>query len=524
MKSEMRKPTVGQMEMSSEDVMFQMESDASRQVEPDENEEKVDVMLSVLLKWLSALTELEADQMPLLDDVFKLLVGSFDRLLLTTNQTKYAQWALFYVCSMKEEFVTRLFEHLFDIVQNPKYPPQQRQRACMYIASLSSRATYVKETTSQLVLDYMCSWMTKYIELQGETGKPDLHTHMLFYAMFHGIAYILRNVHESLFDVVSAKHTIQALGILVIVRSSLNPLKICSPALVHSFVDIMSKYGISFTNILQQNERLIVPTKDVFGPNSTLTDFFPYDPYLLRRSSAFLLPLYHYPEKYHKSRKNDALDGYATEGETEMDMDLSAPHGRLPDGEGDDEDTHTTETMMAMMDFGRGSMPLQLHNGKDQNDGSQQNDLFGSFDEKSSLSSGGHGSTSFGQASGSFNINPPTFGHAFGAPLVSPATSVSGFGSVSPSNGFISHSPMRGPSPSTDPGAFSVGSLEPRRNIQPKRVRDDSWAPSTPLSAAAFQPAVRASPAMSASPAASSSQNWGSSPLVSSSTSTLSEH
>jgi hypothetical protein len=523
------------MDTSSEDVMFQMESDMARSMEPDENEEKVDVMMSVLLKWLSSMVDLEADQLPLLEDVFKLLVGCFDRLLLTTNQTKYAQWALFYVCSMKEDFTMRLFEHLFDIVQNPKFPPQQRQRACMYIASLSSRATYVKETTTQQVLEYMCSWMTKYIELQGDLGKPDLSTHMLFYAMFHGVCYILRNVHESIFDVVSAKHTIQALGIVVIARCSLNPLKICAPALVSSFIEVMAKYGVSFTNVLQQNERLVIPTKDVWGPSSVLTDFFPFDPYLLRRSSAFLLPFYHYTERYQKFSKGDALEsGYATEGETEMDMDLRGHHGGVdqPEGDMDGEDAHTTESMMAMMDFGRGSMPLQLtnhhSNAMQSSSGSvQQNGLFGSFDEKSSLSSGGHGSNGFQQANGSFSSNQPTFGNPFGGPLISPATatsSLSGFGSFG--NGFVSQSPLRGPSPATDPGSFSlVGSLEPRRNTQAKRNRDENWMPSTPLSVAAFQPTGRPSPSPlpSTSPAASSSHAWGT-PLVSSSTSNPADH
>jgi hypothetical protein len=530
LKDEIRKPVPQGVELtSSEGFMFQMEADQSfnKQSEPDENEEKVDVMLHVLLGWCrDCLSDLDAEQLPLLEDVFKILVGIFDRLLLTTNQTKYAQWALFYVCSLKEDLVTRLFEHMFDIVQNPKFPPQQRQRACMYIASMTSRASYVKESTTQMVLNYMCQWMTQYIELQGDLGRPDLSTHVLFYAMFHGIAYILRNVHESLFDRPSAKHTIQELGILMIVRSGLNPLKICSPALVHSFVDVMNRYGISFTNVLQHNEKLVIPTKDVFGPNSALTAFFPFDPYLLRRSSVLFMPFYHYPEQYNKSHMmgNSSFEsGYATEGETEMDMDLTGDQDDLlrPEDGMDDEDARTTETMMVMMDFGRGSMPVASNSNKMQGllqqqsragDGGSDKDtqLFGSYDEKSSISSGGHGSNSFSQ-NGSFLTSQPSFGHAFGAPIASPGPN---------SNSFLSHSPLRGTSPATDPGYSLAGSLEPRRTFS-KRARDESWAPSTPVSAALFSPtATRTSPFVSISPSASTSSAWGGSPIVFSSTST----
>ena len=645
LKNEIRRPSFSHSSMeltSSEDgVMFQFESDGTSSssimgpksggvVEQDESEEKVDVMLSHLLKWMSELsgkslsanlsslsasssslavsssidvddvsstssttvatpthrshhraaaaaavggavivgvtvTSVAADAAQLPEEVFKILLGVFDRLLLTTNQTKYAQWSLFYVCRLREDFNSRLFEHLFDIVQNVKYPPQQRQRACMYIASLASRASFIKESTTQMVLNYMCNWMTQYVELQGDSGRPDLTTHVLFYAMFHAISYILKNVHDTLFDCPSAKLTIQELGINMIVRSPLNPLKVCSPALVQSFIEVMSKYGISFTNVIQHNEKLVLPARDMFGANSPLTDFFPFDPYLLKRSSAYLLPYYHFPEQqqHHKHRGDPFESGYATEGETEMDMDLRGHHDDHDVNGMDDEDTHTTESMMAMMDFGRGSMPsgaalstnatsgrMQISNvGGVHNALSSSGDalnastgLFGSFDEKSSLSSG-HGSNSFTQGGGfligglgannnaaasstSSSLHQPSFGHSFGVPFSSTATSATS------TNSFISHSPLRGASPSavslnnlnTGSSEFAVGSLEARRTPS-KRSRDENWAPSTPISAALFnhsatRPMNSFAIASSPSPTTSSSA-WGSSPVSHAATATV---
>lgn len=506
----MRRPAVNELNQSEE--MFHFEADTTtatpiKTVEMDENEEKVDMMLFTLLKWMSSLSELgpeDLERREMLGDVFTVLLGVYDRLLLTTTHTKYAQWPLFYICSLQEEFTMRLFDHLFNIVQNEKYPPQQRQRACMYIASHTSRATYVPESMTQQVLNYMCNWMSMYIDLQGDTAAPDASTHVLFYALFHGVAYILRLQHHTLFDRPAAKHTIQELHIPKIVNSALNPLKVCSSALVGPFVDVMSQYGVLFTNTLLQNERLVLPARDMFGPLSLLTDFFPFDPYLLRQSSAFLLPFYHFPEQSGKLniRTNTFESGYATEGETELDMYLRPDHSEHD--EMDEDDAHTTESMLAMMDFGRGSVQTKTPKKPDANEG-----VFGSFDDKSSISSG-QGS-SFSQASGNFNPPQQGFGMAFGVACASPATNGS----------FMSASPLRGPSPATDPG-FLVGSLEPRRSSS-KRARDDNWAPSTPLSAAIFTPTASKAPnpfSVSISPSTTASA-WGA-PIVS--TSTPSEH
>lgn len=477
--------------------MFHFESDptAAKMYEMDEQEDKIDTMLFDVLNWLYSLAPTGMDDMnrvEVLNDTFSILIGAYDRILLTTTHTKYAQWALFYICSLHEEFTLRLFDHLFNIVQNEKYPPQQRQRACMYIASHTSRAKYVPESMTQNVLNYMCNWMTMYIQLQGDAAAPDVSTHVLFYALFHGVAYILRLQHQTLFDRPSAKHTIQELGIPAIVNSALNPLKVCSPALVASFVDIMAQYGVYFTNTLQQNEKLVLPARDVFGPNSLLTDFFPFDPYLLRRSSTHLLPLYYFPEQDGKlnPRTNTFESGYATEGETELDMDLRPDRPQHDDM--DEEDAHTTESMLAMMDFGRGSVPLG-HSKKSSN----SEGLFGSFDEKSSVSSGQASSLS---ASGAFP-SQQGFGIAFGVPCASPASA-----------GFMSASPLRAPSPATDPGFFS-GSFEPRRSSS-KRARDENWAPSTPLSATAFTPSNNKpsnpfSVGISPSTSNISSSSWG---------------
>lgn len=462
------------VELASSEEMFHFEADPSavhpKHFEMDEQEDKIDTMLCDVLNWLVSLAPTGVEEMARLDvlnDTFNILVGAYDRLLLTTTQTKYAQWTLFYICSLQEEYSMRLFDHLFNIVSNPRYPPQQRQRACMYIASHAARAKYIPTSMAQSVLEYMCSWMTEYITLavtDASNGSgsvaPDASTHVLFYALFHGLAYILRLQHQNLFEDTAAKLTIEELGIPAIVESGFNPLKVCSSALVASFVEIMAQYGVYFTKTLQENEKLVLPARDVFGPLSLLTDFFPYDPYLLRRSSAFLLPLYIFPEQQGKlnPQTNTFETGYATEGETELDMDLR------PDREHEDmdeDDAHTTESMLAMMDFGRPA-PVKKTSS---NDG-----LFGSFDEKSSISSG-QGS-SYSQASGTFPQQG--FGMAFGVPCASPASS------------YMSASPLRGPSPATDPGFFP-GSFEPRRSGS-KRARDDNWQPSTPLSTAIFTP------------------------------------
>lgn len=350
--------------------LFEFDTNTDFQISnmDESNEEllKIDSMIDNFLSWLS-LNNLSYNEMNMA------MLNVLNKVLLLTNNTRHAQWGLFYFCQINQEFVPLLLEHLFVIMCDINQSIPIRQRSCMYISSLISRASYISETIIQTALNNLSTWMVDYIDLQQNDVAPDASTHTIFYAIFHGICYILKYTHQKIFDSPNAKQTIQALGLIKIVRSSLNPLKVCSPKLKRAFLNVMGTYGIQFVNVLQHNEKIMLPSKNIFGPNGILSDFFPFDPYFLPKTASHFIYIYHDPV----FKKNSLESGYLTEGETEMDLDYIFPH---INHDLDHEDTHTTEGMMALMDFGRSNV----------NETRQRSDSFlltSSFEEKSSFES-----------------------------------------------------------------------------------------------------------------------------------------
>ncbi|XP_010794983.1 RNA polymerase I-specific transcription initiation factor RRN3-like [Notothenia coriiceps] len=82
--------------------------------------------------------------------------------------------------------------------------------------------------------------------------------------------------------------------------SQLNPLKVCLPAVSSMFAAITRKYQVVFCyTIIERNNRHVLPVVrssaggDSVGTNTNpLDSFFPFDPYLLHRSSQLIEPLY----------------------------------------------------------------------------------------------------------------------------------------------------------------------------------------------------------------------------------------
>lgn len=83
------------------------------------------------------------------------------------------------------------------------------------------------------------------------------------------------------------------------VTCRLNPLRVCQPAVVQNFAAITRKYQLAYCySIIEHNSRNIMPViyQDEKGRVSTksciLDSFFPFDPYLLKRSGQKISNIY----------------------------------------------------------------------------------------------------------------------------------------------------------------------------------------------------------------------------------------
>lgn len=238
-------------------------------------------------------------------DLFRDLLSVFDKLVLPTHASCHVQFSLFYLCSFRVALAEAFLDHLWKILQDPSRPAVLRQSAAGYLGSFLARARFVPLLTVRACLDLMLSWIHRYIDGQDGSGRQvccDVSLHGPFYAACQAAFYTLVFRHAALLDASMKKglEYLQSLNLERVVMCQLNPLKVCLPAVTNLFAAITRKYQVVFCyTVMERNSRLVLPVvhsstggDSVAAVTNPLDSFFPFDPYLLRRSGQVIQPLY----------------------------------------------------------------------------------------------------------------------------------------------------------------------------------------------------------------------------------------
>lgn len=92
---------------------------------------------------------------------------------------------------------------------------------------------------------------------------------------------------------------LESLNLAKMVTCRLNPLRVCQSAVVQNFAAMTRTYQLAYCySIIEHNLRNVMPViyldeKGCISTNSGILDsFFPFDPYLLKRSSQKIEPIY----------------------------------------------------------------------------------------------------------------------------------------------------------------------------------------------------------------------------------------
>jgi RNA polymerase I-specific transcription initiation factor RRN3 len=339
----------------------------------------------LIFQYLVTLSELDSkDTTP--RDLYKMVIFSFDSVILTTHRSKFVQFIILFLCgldyqkhtndtnaipgdqeSTSEQFMlSREFAaKLIELVLDPFRPGINRQSAACYLASFVSRSTSVcAETACEAVSAllrfaeaYMDTYPTEAMARNANRGVGDpfgnhvvskVEAHGLYYTVCQAAFYIIcfrgkesidhhqkaikyhRNLESSNEDVdvllysdprlidISTKRWTR------IVSHHLNPLKYCLESVRGEFLLLSDRFNLIESEVLQ---RLIIEdrkmasgahaSKSVMNKPSSirtaatlerrrksggvgglgrgsnpLDSFFPFDPYLLRRSYAYIDPHY----------------------------------------------------------------------------------------------------------------------------------------------------------------------------------------------------------------------------------------
>lgn len=292
-----------------EEALFDMDEDVSPQpsssVMAHPVGERLDTLMSVLLAYIKEVCYVNGMlQVERTKELYRDLLSVFDKVILPTHACSHVQYTLFYLCSFRLALSEAFLEHLWKLVQNPTQAAVIRQTALGYMGSFLARAKFIPIVTVRACLDLLVSWIHSYLDSQDSVDKQfcDLDLHGPFYSACQAVFYTLVFRHRAILEGNMKKglEYLQSLNLERMVMCQLNPLKVCLPMVTHMFAAIMRRYQVVFCySVIERNSRHMLPVvrSSTGGDRATINTnpldcFFPFDPYLLKRSGQLIQPLY----------------------------------------------------------------------------------------------------------------------------------------------------------------------------------------------------------------------------------------
>ncbi|XP_019395692.1 PREDICTED: RNA polymerase I-specific transcription initiation factor RRN3 [Crocodylus porosus] len=306
----------GSVEKTTEEGLFDMEEDEETEKEnqgaSSESDvmahplaERLDILMTILFTYIKEICYVNGTlDISNTKGLYRDLITIFDKLILPTHALCHVQYFMFYICSFKLGFAEAFLDHLWKILQDPNNPAVIRQTAGNYIGSFLARATFIPTVTVKACLDLLVNWLHRYIDSQdaGTNAYCDVALHGPFYSTCQAVFYTFIFRHRQLLDGNLRKGLayLQNLNFERIVMCQLNPLKICLVSVVNLFAAITRKYQLVFCyTIIERNNRQFLPVvrssnggDSVQACTNPLDSFFPFDPYILKRSKKNIDPLY----------------------------------------------------------------------------------------------------------------------------------------------------------------------------------------------------------------------------------------
>ncbi|CAH0521976.1 unnamed protein product [Peronospora belbahrii] len=286
--------------------------------------------------------------------VFKDLLKVFEHSILNTHRSKYPQFLLFYVCCLDSQFQDVFISQLLASSLDPQTPPTTRQSCGAYLASFLARAKYISVAYLQKALYHLLKWLHDQMDIYdavhqeqqeqengrvGETaaereerlleGAASLENtkgrsfqESIYISSLQTVCYMMcfRGLEIATSDDGAGYEFLRSLGWerLIVTSSGYCPLAYCQQTVATEFLNLVEAFDLvseeclecvdlaigavsaSSTKTAKSMERSKKPTagsassSTLLSQRQPLETFFPFDPYLLRRSFRYVGPLYLY--------------------------------------------------------------------------------------------------------------------------------------------------------------------------------------------------------------------------------------
>lgn len=253
-----------------------------------------------------------------LSQVFDTLLQSFQQTVLTAYKSKFAQFVLFYACSLDPENCGRRFaDILFHKFKTSRYP-EWRMSAVAYLASYLARAKFLSISFVAEYVESLLEWCSTYCSNQSGGINPKAHKE--FYAGCQAMMYVLCFRMRSMLAIPRIRSHISK-HIEDILRHPLSPLMVCLPSIVEEFLRLAKLTHLDVPDNFVSSNLLESELSMAFGGRERLDMFFPFDPCLLMRSDRYIRPNFVYWSMVRSSYDNeDDDDDEGTSDEDEIEI------------------------------------------------------------------------------------------------------------------------------------------------------------------------------------------------------------
>lgn len=287
-----------------------------------ENIRKIDSMIDNLFEFYSPPFAHGTDDEK--NSALDLLIAHFESIILPTYRSRHTQFLLFHFSQCSTTLVERFAATCTHIILSKTQPAIMRQSAAAYLGSFMARGKHVSPRVVRDIFDILGEHLDS-LRAQHEKScrGPDLRRYGPFYATAQAVLYIFcfrwRDLTTASEDADGANNDdldLEDVNFPPSVKevlhraiySKLNPLKVCSPAIVSEFARITHHLRFLYVYpLLESNKRLRVSS---FRSITTLSDprftivereiragndgghqldaYFPFDPYQLPQSRRWL--------------------------------------------------------------------------------------------------------------------------------------------------------------------------------------------------------------------------------------------
>lgn len=338
------------------------DDEAQRAKEITKNVEKMDAILDILFShYEQSFTDPSVEEQV---GSLNILLSQFVSTILPAHRSRHTQFLLFHFAQQSSAYIDTFVGTCVQRTLDKGQPAIVRQASAAYLASFVARGMHVPSNIVRDVFDYIGGELTR-LRREYEPGcrGPDLRRYSSFYVLVQALLYIFcfrwRDLEispgdDSEDDDLNTPYGQDHQWISGVreslsqnVFSKLNPLKVCSTAIVTEFARIANHLSIVYVyHLLETNKRVRVLQSAGTGYGQTkretalsakgdegsqhLDAYFPFDPYHLPKSKRWIEGDY---------REWSGIPGVDDEQASESDSD----DGEGPESEVE-EGTETDET------------------------------------------------------------------------------------------------------------------------------------------------------------------------------------